>query len=153
MRPPAPSRLVPAALHLRTPQSQQRRPPARARPMGAHLPRLPREASILPAQGNTTVVEKPAARCGTGKHRPQHRKPLAARCYAHAKLQHLYDCDTVGSSRYAAAVGISLQTITGRSDDIFDRSEFGMVASRFDGAAVVFLATTSFKLQSTASLR
>ena len=29
----------------------------------------------------------------------------------------------------------------------------GMVASRFSGAAVVFLATTSFKLQSTASLR
>src|SRR5689334_16826560 len=33
--------------------------PARARPMGAPVPRPPREASILPAQGNTTVVEKP----------------------------------------------------------------------------------------------
>ena len=29
----------------------------------------------------------------------------------------------------------------------------GMVASRFGGPAVVFLATTTFKLQSTASLR
>jgi len=31
--------------------------------------------------------------------------------------------------------------------------QLGMVASRFSGPAVVFLATTSFKLQSTASLR
>jgi len=31
--------------------------------------------------------------------------------------------------------------------------QLGLVTSRFDGPAVVFVATTSFKLQSTASLR
>jgi hypothetical protein len=31
--------------------------------------------------------------------------------------------------------------------------QLGMVASRFDGPAVVFVATTSFAFQSTASLR
>jgi hypothetical protein len=31
--------------------------------------------------------------------------------------------------------------------------QLGVVASHFSGPAVVFLATTSFKLQSTASLR
>src|SRR5262249_4450531 len=32
----------------------------RPRPMGSRLPLLPREASVMPAQGNTTVVEKAA---------------------------------------------------------------------------------------------
>jgi hypothetical protein len=31
--------------------------------------------------------------------------------------------------------------------------QLGMVANRFEGPAVVFLATTTFKLQATASLR
>ena len=44
--------------------------PARTRPMGSRLPNLPREASVMPAQGNTTVVEKSplaAALASTGQ--------------------------------------------------------------------------------------
>ncbi len=127
--------------------------PARARPMGAQLPRLPREASILPAQGNTTVVEKP---------------PLAA---ALASTDHSIESPwlraamlTPNFSTYMTATRLGAVDMRPLSEFLYKPSlavamtfstdpNLGMVASRFDGAAVVFLATTSFKLQSTASLR
>jgi hypothetical protein len=128
--------------------------PVRARPMGAHLPRLPKEATILPAQGNTTVVEKPplAAALASTDHSiesPWLRAALLTpsfSTYMTATRLGPVDMRPLAEFLYKPSLAVAM---TFSTDPHLD-----MVASRFDGgAAVVFLATTSFKLQSTASLR
>jgi len=127
--------------------------PARAKPMGAHLPRPPREATILPAQGNTTVVEKPpltAALASTERsiESPWLRAAMLTpsfSSYMTATRLGAVDMRPLSEFLYKPSMAVAMTFSTDPHVD--------MVASRFSGAAVVFLATTSFKLQSTASLR
>ena len=107
----------------------------------------------MPAQGNTTVVEKPplaAARASAERsiESPWLRAAMLTpnfSAYMTATRLGVIDMRPLQELLYKPSLSVAM---TFSADP-----HLGMVASRFGGPAVVFLATTTFKLQSTASLR
>ena len=132
-------------------------PPARphARPMGSHVPSQvvppPKEATIMPAQGNTTVVAKSLAAAGAGNGR--HKDDLWLRA---AMLT-----PSVSHSMTAARIGPSsdmrlLQELLHKPSmsvamTFSTDPQLGLTATRFDGPAVVFMATMTFETRSAAA--
>ena len=121
----------------------------RVRPMGTRMPRLPREAAVMPAQGNTTIVTKPPL---TADAASSDGLWLRAMMLAPSVSGYLT------ATRLGPADMLTLQELLHKPPmsvmmTFSDDPHLGMVASRFSGPAVVFLATTTFSRQSTASLR
>jgi uncharacterized protein YcbK (DUF882 family) len=127
--------------------------PARTRPMGSRLPHLPKEASVMPAQGSTTVVEKaPLAAALANTEQRVYSPWLRAAVltpsfstYMTATRLGAVDMRPLNELLYKPSMSVAM---TFSADP-----QLGMLASRFSGPAVVFLATTTFALQTTASLR
>jgi len=125
----------------------------RARPMGAKLPRLPREATVMPAHGSTTVVAKPAVTAALpGDARNSDSLWLRAAILAPSVSGYLT------ATRLGAADMRSLQELMHKPPmsvmmTFSGDPHLGMVTGHFSGPAVVFLATTTFTRQSTASLQ
>jgi hypothetical protein len=119
--------------------------------MGSTMPRLPATATVMPAPSNTTVVVKP---------------PLMA---AMSQISGTIADPWLRAAMLTPSVsGFMTATRLGPADprvlqDLLDKPSIslvmtfsadphlGMVADRFSGSAVVFLATTMFTTQ-TASL-
>jgi uncharacterized protein YcbK (DUF882 family) len=125
-------------------------PADRARPMGASLPRLPREATLLPAAVNTTVAVKPPAMTSGSQRsnspwlRATILTPSVRNTMTATRLNKI-DPDWLGALLEKPAQSVMMSF----SAD----PHLGMVADRFTGPAVVFLATATFTTQTTASLR
>ena len=127
----------------------------RARPMGSHLPRLPTETNVMPVQGNTTVVEKPSlaadvavANIGQAIDSPWLRASMLTpsfSTYMTATRLGAVDMRPLQELLYKPLMSVAM---TFSVDP-----HLGIMANHFEGPAVVFLATTTFKLQSTASLQ
>jgi uncharacterized protein YcbK (DUF882 family) len=123
------------------------------RPMGSHLPNLPREARVMPAQGNTTIAEKPALAAALASTEQRVYSPWLRAAvltpsfstYMTATRLGAVDMRPLHELLYKPSMSVAM---TFSADP-----QLGMVASRFSGPAVVFLATTTFALQTTASLR
>lgn len=125
--------------------------PPRANPMGSRLPRLPAEAKLASAQDNTTFIEKPAL-AGTGFEQLSESPWLRAAMLTPSVITHMT------ATRLGAVDMRPLQELLHKPTQSVAMTfsvdpQLGMVANRFEGPAVVFLATTTFKLQATASLR
>jgi uncharacterized protein YcbK (DUF882 family) len=125
----------------------------RVRPMGSRLPTMPTEASVMPAQGNTTVVEKPPL------------SPVVADAQRRVDSPWLRAAmHTPSFSTYMTATRIGTVDMRPLQEFLYKPSlsvamtfspdpQFGMLASRFNGGpAVVFLATTTFTTRSTAEI-
>jgi uncharacterized protein YcbK (DUF882 family) len=128
-------------------------PAAHARPMGKNLPRLPREATMMPAPGNSSVVAKPPlaaamAISGQGSDSPWLRAamltPSVSAFMTTTRLGHL-DPRRLHELLHKPTQSLMM---TFSADPAL-----GMVADRFTGNAVVFLATASFSNAKTASLQ
>jgi uncharacterized protein YcbK (DUF882 family) len=127
---------------------------ARARPMGSRLPRMPAEARVIPASRNSTVVEKPpltpAPAMGGGV-RPD--SPWVRAAVLTPSVRDFMTTNRVGpvDPRWQQELlhkpSLSL-TMTFSADP-----HLGVAADHFTGSAVVFLATTTFVPQTTASLQ
>jgi uncharacterized protein YcbK (DUF882 family) len=124
--------------------------PARVRPMGRAIPRLPREATVIPAASNTTVAVKPPAMTIGGQRydSPWLRAAMltpSVRGYMTAsrlsKINPAWLSPLLDKPPHALMITFSADP------------HLGMVADRFSGHAVVFLATATFTAQATASLR
>jgi hypothetical protein len=121
--------------------------------MGSRLPHLPKEASVMPAQGSTTVVEKaPLAAALANTEQRVYSPWLRAAVltpsfttYMTATRLGAVDMRPLNELLYKPSMSVAM---TFSADP-----QLGMLASRFSGPAVVFLATTTFALQTTASLR
>jgi uncharacterized protein YcbK (DUF882 family) len=128
--------------------------PARARPMGSNLPRLPAAAvaTALPAPSNSSVVVKPPLTAAMS--------PIAG-TLVDPWLRAAILTPSVSGSMTATQIGAvdprpmhellqkpPLSLVMTFSAD----PHLGMAAERFSGSAVVFLATATFSTQ-TASLR
>jgi len=127
---------------------------AQTRPMGSRLPRMPMEASVIPTSSNTTVVLKPllASTLAMGGSERSDSPWLRAamltpsvRSYMTATRVGGIDPRWQYELLHKPAQSL---TMTFSADP-----HLGMVADRFSGNAVVFLATTTFAPQTTASLR
>jgi len=126
----------------------------RARPMGARLPRMPAEARMIPTMSNTTVVAKPplasALAMGGGE---RSDSPWLRAAMLTPSVRSFMTATRVGAVdprwQYELLHKPSQSlTMTFSADP-----HLGMVADRFSGSAVVFLATATFSMQTTAALR
>ena len=124
-------------------------PAARARPMGANIPNLAREAAVQPAAA-AAMAQAPAAMT-TGGQRTDNPWLRAAMLTPSVT-------GFMTATRFGATDPRPLQTLIHKPAQSVvmtfsaDQS-LGMVADRFGGPAVVFLATTTFANAQTASLR
>jgi uncharacterized protein YcbK (DUF882 family) len=125
-------------------------PAVRARPMGDGVPRLPREATVIPAASNTTVAVKPPA-LTSGAERSDspwlRAAMLTPSVTGFMTATRLGKIDPAWLSPQLNKPAHALM-MTFSADP-----HLGMVADRFSGHAVVFLATATFTTQATASLR
>jgi uncharacterized protein YcbK (DUF882 family) len=125
--------------------------PARTQPMGSRLPRLPKDAQIIPTQGNTTVVEKPLAAAADAEQTIA--SPWLRAAMLTPSLNNFMTTTRLGAVDMRPLQELLYKPTMAVTMTFSTDPQLGLVASRFSGPAVVFLATTSFKLQSTASLR
>ncbi len=135
--------------------SEQQTPLAAwTRPMGSRLPSMPMEARVIPTSSNTTLVEKPPfastlAMGGGGRSdSPWLRAAmLTPSVRSYMTLTRVGAVDPRWQHELLHKPAQSL-AMTFSADP-----HLGMVAYRFSGSAVVFLATTTFAPpQTTASL-
>ncbi len=125
-------------------------PAARARPMGRAIPKLPREATVIPTASNTTVAVKPPAmtiggqRAGSPWLRAAMLTPSVRGFMTATRLSKINPAWL--SSQLDKPAHALMMTFSADP-------HLGMVAGRFSGHAVVFLATATFTSQATASLR
>jgi uncharacterized protein YcbK (DUF882 family) len=125
--------------------------PARARPMGASMPQLPREASVLPASTNITVPRKPPvpmAIGGQGADSPWLRAAMLTPSVAGFMTATRLVATDLRPLRDMLHKPPQALVMTFSADP-----HLGMVAERFSGSAVVFLATATFTVQTAAALR
>ena len=155
----APETQVPQVAQTARQVTQQAAPqvtsPAQVRPMGSSMPRLPATATVMPSSANTTVVVKP---------------PLAAAMYSGGQrldspwLRAVVMTPSVSEFMTAMRLGPTDPRMLGElllkpnqsvAMTFSADPHLGMVADRFSGSAVVFLATASFttQTQAQASLR
>ncbi|HEY6024537.1 MAG TPA: DUF882 domain-containing protein [Pseudolabrys sp.] len=127
--------------------------PARARPMGSRLPRLPKEATVLPAQGNTTVVEKPALGPAAGNPDQRSASPWLRAAMLTPSVSAYMTATRLGAVDMRPLQGLLYKPSLAVTMTFSIDPHLGMVTSHFNGPAVVFVATTTFATQSTASLR
>jgi uncharacterized protein YcbK (DUF882 family) len=125
-------------------------PAERVRPMGRTMPQLPREATVIPSASNTTVAVKPPGMTISGQHydspwlRAAMLTPSVSDFMTTTRLARV-NPDWLGTLLNKPAHSLMM---TFSADP-----HLGMVASRFSGRAVVFLAAATFTKQETASLR
>jgi uncharacterized protein YcbK (DUF882 family) len=116
-------------------------PTAKAKPMGAGVPQLPREASVARSPANTTVAVKRYAGLSGGGQRsdsPWLRAAILAPSIGAMTTSRLGDNDLRPLAALLRKPSQAL-ALTFSADPYL-----GMVADRFTGSAVVFLATANF---------
>jgi uncharacterized protein YcbK (DUF882 family) len=130
-------------------------PPAmeRARPMGtqmdAQLAPRQSEARVMPAQGNTTVVAKPTADALTDTRRPD--SPWLRAAMVTPSVSGYMTATRIGAVDMRPLQELlhkpSMSVVVTFSAD----PRHGLASGRFNGPAVVFVATTTFAAPSTAA--
>jgi uncharacterized protein YcbK (DUF882 family) len=131
------------------------RPPAaaavaRARPMGKAIPRLAREATVIPTPTNTTIAIKPPPMTSGAQRGDSPWLRAAMLTPSVSAFMTATRLGTLNPEWLGAMIEKPAQALvmTFSADP-----NFGMVAGRFTGHAVVFLATATFTRQTTAALR
>jgi uncharacterized protein YcbK (DUF882 family) len=126
--------------------------PARARPMGSTMPRLPATATVIPESSNTTMVVKPPLATALAAGGQRSDSPWLRAAMLTPSVSAFMTATRLGPADPRPLHELlhkpSLSLVMTFSADPY----LGMVADRFTGNAVVFLATTTFSMQ-TASLR
>jgi hypothetical protein len=122
--------------------------------MGARMPQMPAEARVIPTATNTSVVVKPplapALASGGGERADS---PWLRAAMLTPSVRGFMTVTRVGAidprwQQYLLLKPAQSLMMTFSADP-----HLGMVADRFSGSAVVFLATATFSAQTTAALR
>ncbi len=126
--------------------------PARVRPMGSHMPRLPATATVMPVSSNTTVVNKPPLTAAAAQIAGTPADPWLRAAMLTPSVSDFLTATRLGPTDPRLLHDLlhkpSLSVVMTFSADPHP----GLAANRFSGSAVVFLATNTFTLR-TASLR
>ncbi len=121
--------------------------------MGSNLPRLPATASVIPATSNSSVMARPSLAPAMAIGGQRSDSPWLRAAMLTPSVTNFMTMTRMGRAdpRWQAALldkpPVSL-VMTFSADP-----HLGMVADRFSGDAVVFLATATFAPQTTASLK
>jgi len=124
----------------------------RARPMGSRLPHMPAEASTIPNSSNTTVTLKPALALavGGGEHTDS---PWLRAAMLTPSVTGFMTANRVGEIDPRWQQTLLRKPAQSVAMSFSADPHLGLVADRFSGNAVVFLATATFAPQTTAALR
>jgi len=125
-------------------------PVARVRPMGKGVPRLPREASVLPAGPHTSVAVKPPAMTSGGERMDS---PWLRAAMLTPSVTGYMTASRLGPANPGWLAELMYKPENAVLMSFSADPHLGMLADRFSGNAVVFLATATFVPQTTASLR
>jgi uncharacterized protein YcbK (DUF882 family) len=125
-------------------------PAARVRPMGRSVPRLPREATVIPSGSNTTVAVKPPGMTIGGQ---RYDSPWLRAAMLTPNVRSYMTLSRFGKVDPTWLVALLDKPVHSLVMSFSADPHLGMVADRFSGHAVVFLATATFTTQTTASLR
>ncbi len=125
-------------------------PAARARPMGNRVPRIAREATVMPGAANTTIAVK-APEMSIGGQRSDSPWLRAAMLTPSVS-------DYLTATRFGQLNPSWLHELLHKPAQAVVMTfsadpQLGMVTGEFTGNAVVFLATATFTPQTTASLQ
>ncbi len=124
------------------------------RPMGSRLPRMPVEARVIPTSSNTSVVVKaplsPVLATG-GSERSD--SPWLRAAMLTPSVRNYMTATRVGAVDPRWQYNLLHKPSQSLTMTFSADPHLGMVADRFTGNAVVFLATTTFTTQATAALR
>jgi hypothetical protein len=118
--------------------------------MSSQVAAPPKEAIVMSAQGNTTVVAKPLAAAGAGSSRHKDDLWLRAAMLTPSFSSHMtatrlgpVDMRSLQEMLHKPSMSVAMTFSTD--------PQHGLVATRFDGPAVVFVATMTFMTQSAAA--
>jgi len=125
-------------------------PPTRVRPMGERVPQVARESTVMPGEGNTTVAMKAPDMSFGGQRSDSPWLRAAMLTPSVTDFMTSNRLGEVNPSWLASQLHKPEQSLvmTFSADP-----QLGMLADRFTGSAVVFLATATFTPQTTASLQ
>ena len=127
--------------------------PARVRPMGSTMPRLPATAALIPASTNTTIIYKPPLTTAMSQVTSSPADPWLRAAMLTPSVNDFMSATRLGPvdprPLHELLHKPSLSLVMTFSAD----PHLGMVADRFSGQAVVFLATATFTPRNTAALR
>jgi len=122
----------------------------RVRPMGEGVPRLAREASVMPAAGNTTVAVK-APDMAIGGQRAD--SPWLRAAMLTPSVTGFMTTTRLGELNPAWLHDLLRKPEQSVLMSFSADPQLGMTTDSFSGSAVVFVATATFTTQTTASLR
>jgi uncharacterized protein YcbK (DUF882 family) len=125
---------------------------ARARAMGSRLPRMPAEAQVIPIAPNMSVVAKPPLALATGDGQRSDSPWLRAAMLT-PSVRGFMTATRVGTVDPRWQQVLLHKPVQSLMMTFSADPHLGMVADRFTGNAVVFLATATFSPQTTAALR
>jgi hypothetical protein len=124
--------------------------PARVRPMGSSVPKLPATAALMPASTNTTVVVKPPLTPAMASSGQRADSPWLRAAMLTPSVSDFMTATLIGRQDPRPLHDLlrkpSLSVVMTFSAD----PHLGMVAEHFTGSAVVFLATATFNAQTAA---
>src|SRR5262249_35481777 len=120
---------------------------------GWNLPGLPGEASVMPAQGNTSVVSKPPVAAAAAELGQRNDSPWLRAAMLTPSFSTYMTATQLGAVNMRPLQELLYKPSMSVAMTFSVDPHLGMAANHFEGPAVVFLATTTFKLQSTASLQ
>ena len=126
--------------------------PARARPMGSTMPRLPATATVIPAPSNTTVVVKPPLTAAMSQITGTLADPWLRAAMLTPSVSGFMTATRLGAADPRPLHDLLHKPSQSLVMTFSADPHLGMVADRFSGSAVVFLATATFSTQ-TASLQ
>jgi uncharacterized protein YcbK (DUF882 family) len=126
--------------------------PARARPMGAGIPRLPPDAAAMQAHSNTGNVVKPPLQPALATSGMYADNPWLRAAMLTPSVSGFMTATPLGPSDLQPLRDLLHKPPQSLVMTFSADPHLGMLADRFTGSAVVFLATATFRMQ-TASLR
>lgn len=127
--------------------------PARARPMGAKVPQLPATATVMRASSNSTVAIKPAFAPGLTSGGQRSDSPWLRAAMLTPSVSDFMSATHQGAPHMGPLVTLLHKPAQALVMTFSADPHLGLVAERFSGRAVVFLATATFVTQTTAALR
>jgi uncharacterized protein YcbK (DUF882 family) len=127
--------------------------PARVRPMGSTMPRLPATAALMPASSNTTIIAKPPLMAAMSRISGTLADPWLRAAMLTPSVREFMSATRLGPVDSRDLTGLLHKPAQALAMTFSADPYMGLVADRFGGRAVVFLATATFTWQTTASLR
>jgi uncharacterized protein YcbK (DUF882 family) len=126
---------------------------ARARPMGSRLPSMPAEAQVISASPNTSVVMKPTLAPALAMGGERYDRPWLRAAMLTPSVSSYMTTTRAGAVDQGWQQDLLHKPAQSVMMTFSADPHLGMVADRFTGTAVVFMATVTFNVQATAALR